>query len=126
MPKVEMPRFHMPKFQLVKYRRALGSITGLFTYHHLFQHRETSVPPVARSTARKLIQEVPDVAPRTSTMTFSSSSPWDSTGFYYSPRYPQSHRGTHMDISQGIGALLWSKMAFFKREWWKVKVMSRT
>merc|ERR1711997_1208807 len=56
--------------------------------------RETSVPPVARSTARKLIQEVPDVAPRTSTMTFSSSSPWDSTGFYYSPRYPQSHRGT--------------------------------
>jgi len=56
--------------------------------------RETSVPPVARSTARKLIQEVPDVAPRTATMTFSSSSPWDSTGFYYSPRYPQSHRGT--------------------------------
>lgn len=56
--------------------------------------RDTSVPPVTRSYARKLIQEVPAVAPRTSTMTFSSSSPWDSTGFYYSPRYPQSHRGT--------------------------------
>merc|ERR1711997_416100 len=58
--------------------------------------RETSVPPVPRTTARKLIQEVsaPAPAPRTATLTFSSTSPWDSTGFYYSPRYPQSHRGT--------------------------------
>jgi len=58
------------------------------------QFRDTSVPPVTRSTARKLLNEVPDVAPKTATMTFSSTSPWDSTGFYYSPRYPQSHRGT--------------------------------
>jgi len=56
--------------------------------------RDYSVPPVARSTARQIIQDLPAVTPRTSTMTFSSSSPWDSTGFYYSPRYPQSHRGT--------------------------------
>ena len=31
---------------------------------------------------------------------------------------------THMDISQHIGALLCSKMAFFKWAWWKVKVLS--
>merc|ERR1711956_95339 len=53
-----------------------------------------SVPPVERSTARKYVQAVPEVAPKTSSMTLSSTSPWDSTGFYYSPRYPQSHRGT--------------------------------
>ena len=33
---------------------------------------------------------------------------------------------THMDISQGIGALLLSKMAFLKRVWQKVKVLSCT
>jgi len=57
-------------------------------------YREFSVPPVERSTARSYVQAVPDVAPRTTSMTLSSTSPWDSTGFYYSPRYPQSHRGT--------------------------------
>jgi len=57
-------------------------------------YRDTSVPPVTRTTARKLIEDVPAVAPRTTTLSFSASSPWDSTGFYYSPRYPQSHRGT--------------------------------
>lgn len=57
-------------------------------------YREFSVPPVERSTARKYVQAVPEVAPKTASMTLSSSSPWDSTGFYYSPRYPQSHRGT--------------------------------
>jgi len=56
--------------------------------------RDTSVPPVTRTTARKLIEETPAPAPRTATVTFNASSPWDSTGFYYSPRYPQSHRGT--------------------------------
>jgi len=55
--------------------------------------RDTSVPPVTRTTARKLIEETPAPAPRTATVTFNASSPWDSTGFYYSPRYPQSHRG---------------------------------
>ena len=58
-----------------------------------FLVRDISVPPVERSTARKYVQAVPDVAPKTASMTLSSSSPWDSTGFYYSPRYPQSHRG---------------------------------
>jgi hypothetical protein len=57
-------------------------------------YREFSVLPVERSTARKYVQAVPEVAPKTASMTLSSSSPWDSTGFYYSPRYPQSHRGT--------------------------------
>jgi len=57
-------------------------------------YREFSVPPVERSTARKYVQAVPEVAPKTTSMTLSSTSPWDSTGFYYSPRYPQSHRGT--------------------------------
>ena len=58
-----------------------------------FLVRDVSVPPIERSTARKYVQAVPDVAPKTASMTLSSSSPWDSTGFYYSPRYPQSHRG---------------------------------
>jgi len=57
-------------------------------------YREFSVPPVERSTARNYVQAVPEVAPKTTSMTLSSTSPWSSTGFYYSPRYPQSHRGT--------------------------------
>jgi hypothetical protein len=61
--------------------------------YFFFLDREFSVPPVERSTARKYVQAVPEVAPKTSSMTLSSTSPWDSTGFYYSPRYPQSHRG---------------------------------
>ena len=40
---------------------------------------------------------------------------------FYIPGSPY----THMDISQGPIALLWSKMAFFKRAWRKVKVLSR-
>ena len=60
---------------------------------YVFFLREFSVPPIERSTARKYVQAVPEVAPKTSSMTLSSTSPWDSTGFYYSPRYPQSHRG---------------------------------
>jgi len=56
--------------------------------------RDASVPPVERITARKLISQAPEPAPKTASMTIGSSSPWDSTGFYYSPRYPQSHRGT--------------------------------
>jgi len=54
--------------------------------------RDASVPPVERITARKLISQAPEPAPKTASMTIGSSSPWDSTGFYYSPRYPQSHR----------------------------------
>lgn len=53
-----------------------------------------SLPPSGRGEARRLLQEVPEVAPKTKTLSFEPSTPWDSTGFYYSPRYPQSHRGT--------------------------------
>merc|ERR1711899_480403 len=50
----------------------------------------------ANTPARGLstLRDTPAPAPRTATVTFNASSPWDSTGFYYSPRYPQSHRGT--------------------------------
>jgi hypothetical protein len=33
-------------------------------------------------------------APRNKTISFESTSPRNATGFYYTPRYPQSHRGT--------------------------------
>lgn len=32
--------------------------------------------------------------PRSSTLTFSSSTPWNATGYYHYPRYPESYRGT--------------------------------
>merc|ERR550539_1589171 len=31
---------------------------------------------------------------RTTSIGFHSSTPWNATGFYYSPRYPESYRGT--------------------------------
>jgi len=71
-------------------------------------YREFSVPPVERSTARRYVQAVPDVAPKTTSMTLSSTSPWDSTGFYYSPRYPQSHRGTASTYSS-VGSRQYSR-----------------
>jgi len=46
--------------------------------------------PVATSI-RAPAREMPQ---RTTTMSFTSTTPWDKTGFYYSPRYPQSHKGT--------------------------------
>ena len=42
---------------------------------------------------KEALREVQDI-PKTTTISYSSSTPWNSTGFYYSPRYPQSHRGT--------------------------------
>ena len=30
---------------------------------------------------------------RTTSIGFHSSTPWNATGFYYSPRYPESYRG---------------------------------
>lgn len=33
-------------------------------------------------------------SPKTTSIGYTSTSPWNSTGFYYSPRYPQSYRGT--------------------------------
>ena len=41
---------------------------------------------------KEALKEVNDI-PRTTTISYSSTTPWNSTGFYYSPRYPQSHRG---------------------------------
>ena len=41
---------------------------------------------------KEALNEVNDI-PRTTTISYSSTTPWNSTGFYYSPRYPQSHRG---------------------------------
>merc|ERR1719206_549765 len=36
----------------------------------------------------------PPVDQRSTTIAYSGNSPWNSTGFYYSPRYPQAYRGT--------------------------------
>ena len=30
---------------------------------------------------------------RNTSISYSSTSPWNSTGFYYSPRYPEAYRG---------------------------------
>jgi len=42
--------------------------------------------------------EFPRLSPapelRSSTTAYSGTTPWNSTGFYYSPRYPQAYRGT--------------------------------
>jgi len=56
--------------------------------------RYTAPPPPVRSErVKEALKEVNDI-PRTTTISYSSTTPWNSTGFYYSPRYPQSHRGT--------------------------------
>jgi hypothetical protein len=46
--------------------------------------------------------------PRTTTLTFSSSTPWNATGYYHYPRYPESYRGltefsfSHLHLNQII------------------------
>ena len=37
------------------------------------------------------VKQAPE--PRNKTISFESTTPWNATGFYYTPRYPQSHRG---------------------------------
>ena len=39
------------------------------------------------------VKKVPELPPRNKAVSFESTSPWNATGFYYTPRYPQSHRG---------------------------------
>jgi len=62
--------------------------------------RESTVPPVSFPTARRIAQEIAEPPPKTTTVSYESTTPWNSTGFYYSPRYPQSHRGTASTYSQ--------------------------
>lgn len=40
------------------------------------------------------VKQAPE--PRNKTISFESTTPWNATGFYYTPRYPQSHRGIAM------------------------------
>merc|ERR1712198_607770 len=49
--------------------------------------------PSALREARSF-REVPLSDQRSTTIAYGGSSPWNSTGFYYSPRYPQAYRGT--------------------------------
>lgn len=37
---------------------------------------------------------------RTTSIGFHSSTPWNATGFYYSPRYPESYRGHRVKNSR--------------------------
>ena len=69
--------------------------------HHIFfqkmQFRIEKNPHTDNAVCRservkEALKEVNDI-PRTTTISYSSTTPWNSTGFYYSPRYPQSHRG---------------------------------
>lgn len=48
-----------------------------------------SIPPVAESSYRT---PAPESSYRT--ISYGGTSPWNSTGFAYTPRYPQSYRGT--------------------------------
>ncbi|TRY80400.1 hypothetical protein TCAL_04713 [Tigriopus californicus] len=36
---------------------------------------------------------------RTTSISYGSTSPWNATGFYYSPRYPEAYRGTSSSVS---------------------------
>ena len=71
--------------------------------HHIFfqkmQFRNGKNPHTDNAVCRservkEALKEVNDI-PRTTTISYSSTTPWNSTGFYYSPRYPQSHRGIY-------------------------------
>ena len=42
------------------------------------------------------VKQAPE--PRNKTISFESTTPWNATGFYYTPRYPQSHRGKKIHI----------------------------
>jgi len=53
--------------------------------------RKPPVAPPRRKVETKRVEAPPT---RNTTVTFESTTPWNATGFYYSPRYPQSHRGT--------------------------------
>lgn len=52
--------------------------------------RKPPVAPPRRKVETKRVEAPPT---RNTTVTFESTTPWNATGFYYSPRYPQSHRG---------------------------------
>merc|ERR1712107_775031 len=51
-------------------------------------------PPIAPPRRREveIKREIPPT--RNTTVAFEGTTPWNATGFHYSPRYPQSHRGT--------------------------------
>jgi len=73
-----------------------------------FSAASSSLPPPLAATPRqsyyrnahynsgmKKLREFggPSPALRTTSIGFHSSTPWNATGFYYSPRYPESYRG---------------------------------
>jgi len=61
-------------------------------------YRSVPPPPVrsVRPEPEVHIRRAPvlDTPKRNTSVSFNSTTPWNATGFYYSPRYPQSHRGT--------------------------------
>ena len=59
----------------------MSNLLSLFIY--IFS-RYSSIPPLLPSSAA-------DTDYRT--ISYSGTSPWNSTGFAYTPRYPQSYRG---------------------------------
>merc|ERR1719412_650116 len=61
---------------------------------------ETSTKHQADEIHRATVK--PEMPQRTTTMSFTSTTPWDKTGFYYSPRYPQSHKGTASTYSSSF------------------------
>ena len=65
-------------------------------------YRSVPPPPVRSVRPEPEIQirraPVLDTPKRNTSVSFNSTTPWNATGFYYSPRYPQSHRGNIFNI----------------------------
>ena len=55
--------------------------------------RFTSIPPAAESRYRTPPALTPANESSYRTISYGGTSPWNSTGFAYTPRYPQSYRG---------------------------------
>jgi len=67
-----------------------------FSQDTVFFKNEIRADEIHRATVK------PEMPQRTTTMSFTSTTPWDKTGFYYSPRYPQSHKGTASTYSSSF------------------------
>ena len=66
-----------------------------YVYYNVYYSafRFTSIPPAAESRYRTPPALTPANESSYRTISYGGTSPWNSTGFAYTPRYPQSYRG---------------------------------
>ena len=84
--KREVARFFVRNFPAFTYRETTP-------FEASFERDLSRKPPVAPPRRKVETKRVEAPPTRNTTVTFESTTPWNATGFYYSPRYPQSHRG---------------------------------